>query len=84
MLAGGQLRADGSEQRAASSEQARKKYQCRGRPRSSWLTTAPRTWSSLEAILSSLEAILVPVRSGEQAVLLDIMMPRVDGFDPGC
>jgi len=47
---------------------------------------------ALEAILSSLEAILVPVRSGEQAVqalmdgeyavvLLDIMMPRMDGFE---
>jgi CheY-like chemotaxis protein len=47
---------------------------------------------ALEAILSSLEAILVPVRSGEQAVQalmdgeyavvpLEIMMPRMDGFE---
>jgi len=47
---------------------------------------------ALEAILSSLNQILVPVRSGEQAVqavradeyavvLLDIMMPGMDGFE---
>ena len=47
---------------------------------------------ALEAILSSLDQILVPVRSGEQAiqavladeyavVLLDIMMPGMDGFE---
>ena len=47
---------------------------------------------ALEAILSSLNQILVPVRSGEQAlralagqefavVLLDVMMPGMDGFE---
>ena len=47
---------------------------------------------ALEAILSSLNQILVPVRSGERAiqavltdeyavVLLDIMMPGMDGFE---
>jgi CheY-like chemotaxis protein len=47
---------------------------------------------ALDAILSSLNQILVPVRSGEQAlralagqefavVLLDIMMPGMDGFE---
>jgi CheY-like chemotaxis protein len=47
---------------------------------------------ALDAILSSLDQILVPVRSGEQAlqalagqefavVLLDIMMPGMDGFE---
>ena len=47
---------------------------------------------ALEAILSSLNQILVPVRTGEQAVqavladeyavvLLDIMMPGMDGFE---
>jgi len=47
---------------------------------------------ALEAILSSLDQILVPVRSGEEAVeavladeyavvLLDIMMPGMDGFE---
>jgi CheY-like chemotaxis protein len=47
---------------------------------------------ALEAILSSLDQILVPVRSGEQAlqalltgefavILLDILMPGMDGFE---
>jgi CheY-like chemotaxis protein len=47
---------------------------------------------ALDAILSSLNQILVPVRSGEQAlralagqefavVLLDVMMPGMDGFE---
>jgi CheY-like chemotaxis protein len=47
---------------------------------------------ALEAILSSLNQILVPVRSGEQAlqalltgefavILLDIVMPGMDGFE---
>jgi CheY-like chemotaxis protein len=47
---------------------------------------------ALDAILSSLDQILVPVQSGEQAllaltgqefavVLLDIMMPGMDGFE---
>jgi CheY-like chemotaxis protein len=44
---------------------------------------------ALDAILSSLDQILVPVRSGEQAlladefavVLLDIVMPGMDGFE---
>jgi CheY-like chemotaxis protein len=47
---------------------------------------------ALEAILSSLNQILVPVRTGEQAVqavladeyavvLLDVMMPGMDGFE---
>ena len=44
---------------------------------------------ALDAILSSLNQILVPVRSGEQAlladefavVLLDIVMPGMDGFE---
>lgn len=47
---------------------------------------------ALEAILSSLDQILVPVRSGKQAlaelatddyavVLLDVMMPGMDGFE---
>ena len=47
---------------------------------------------ALDAILSSLDQILVPVRSGEQAlqalladefavVLLDILMPGMDGFE---
>ena len=51
----------------------------------------PENLVALEAILSSLDQILVPVRSGEQAiqavladeyavVLLDIMMPGMDGF----
>jgi CheY-like chemotaxis protein len=48
--------------------------------------------NALDAILSSLDQILVPVRSGEQAlqallsdefavVLLDIVMPGMDGFE---
>ena len=52
----------------------------------------PGNLVALEAILSSLNQILVPVRSGEQAVqamladeyavvLLDIMMPGMDGFE---
>jgi CheY-like chemotaxis protein len=52
----------------------------------------PENLVALEAILSSLDQILVPVRSGEQAiqavladeyavVLLDIMMPGMDGFE---
>ncbi|HMD22687.1 MAG TPA: response regulator [Streptosporangiaceae bacterium] len=52
----------------------------------------PENLVALEAILSSLGQILVPVRSGEQAiqavladeyavVLLDIMMPGMDGFE---
>ena len=52
----------------------------------------PENLIALEAILSSLGQILVPVRSGEQAVqaaladeyavvLLDIMMPGMDGFE---
>jgi CheY-like chemotaxis protein len=52
----------------------------------------PENLIALEAILSSLNQILVPVRSGEQAVqavladeyavaLLDIMMPGMDGFE---
>ena len=52
----------------------------------------PENLVALEAILSSLNQILVPVRSGEQAVqavqadeyavvLLDIMMPGMDGFE---
>jgi CheY-like chemotaxis protein len=47
---------------------------------------------ALEAILSSLDQVLVPVRSGDEAVkavladeyavvLLDIMMPGMDGFE---
>ena len=47
---------------------------------------------ALEAILSSLDQILVPVRSGEEAlqalltgefavILLDILMPGMDGFE---
>jgi CheY-like chemotaxis protein len=52
----------------------------------------PENLVALEAILSSLDQILVPVRSGEQAVqavlaeeyavvLMDIMMPGMDGFE---
>ena len=52
----------------------------------------PENLVALDAILSSLNQILVPVRSGEQAiaavladeyavVLLDIMMPGMDGFE---
>jgi CheY-like chemotaxis protein len=52
----------------------------------------PENLIALEAILSPLNQILVPVRSGEQAVqavladeyavvLLDIMMPGMDGFE---
>ena len=52
----------------------------------------PENLVALEAILSSLDQILVPVGSGEQAiqavladeyavVLLDIMMPGMDGFE---
>jgi CheY-like chemotaxis protein len=52
----------------------------------------PENLVALEAILSSLNQILVPVGSGEQAVqavqadeyavvLLDIMMPGMDGFE---
>ena len=52
----------------------------------------PENLVALDAILSSLDQILVPVRSGEQAVqavladeyavvLLDIMMPGMDGFE---
>jgi CheY-like chemotaxis protein len=52
----------------------------------------PENLIALEAILSSLDQILVPVRSGKQAiqavlddeyavVLLDIMMPGMDGFE---
>jgi CheY-like chemotaxis protein len=52
----------------------------------------PENLVALEAILSSLGQILVPARSGEQAiaavladeyavVLLDIMMPGMDGFE---
>jgi CheY-like chemotaxis protein len=52
----------------------------------------PENLIALEAILSSLDQILVPVGSGEQAVqavlddeyavvLLDIMMPGMDGFE---
>ena len=52
----------------------------------------PENLIALEAILSSLGQILVPVQSGEQAVqavladeyavvLLDIMMPGMDGFE---
>ncbi len=52
----------------------------------------PENLVALEAILSSMDQILVPVRSGEQAVqavladeyavvLLDVMMPRMDGFE---
>jgi len=52
----------------------------------------PENLVALEAILSSLDQVLVPVRSGEQAVqavladdyavvLLDIMMPGMDGFE---
>jgi len=52
----------------------------------------PENLVALEAILSSLGQILVPVQSGEQAiaavladeyavVLLDIMMPGMDGFE---
>jgi CheY-like chemotaxis protein len=52
----------------------------------------PENLVALEAILSPLNQILVPVRSGEQAVqavlaeeyavvLLDIMMPGMDGFE---
>jgi len=52
----------------------------------------PENLVALEAILSSLDQILVSVQSGEQAVqavladeyavvLLDIMMPRMDGFE---
>jgi CheY-like chemotaxis protein len=52
----------------------------------------PENLVALEAILSSLGQVLVPVQSGEQAVravqddeyavvLLDIVMPRMDGFE---
>jgi CheY-like chemotaxis protein len=49
----------------------------------------PENLVALEAILSPLNQILVPVRSGDQAVLadeyavvlLDIMMPGMDGFE---
>jgi CheY-like chemotaxis protein len=52
----------------------------------------PENLVALEAILSSLDQILVPVRSGEQAlqalltgefavILLDILMPGMDGFE---
>jgi CheY-like chemotaxis protein len=52
----------------------------------------PENLVALEAILSPMDQILVPVRSGEQAVqavladeyaivLLDVMMPRMDGFE---
>ena len=52
----------------------------------------PENLVALEAILSSMDQILVPVRSGEQAVqavladeyavvLLDVRMPRMDGFE---
>jgi len=52
----------------------------------------PENLIALEAILSPLDQILVSVQSGEQAVqavladeyavvLLDIMMPRMDGFE---
>jgi CheY-like chemotaxis protein len=52
----------------------------------------PENLVALDALLSSLDQILVPVRSGEQAlqallsdefavVLLDIMMPGMDGFE---
>src|SRR5580693_10424470 len=52
----------------------------------------PENLIALEAILSSLNQILVPVQSGEQAIqavladeyaveLLDIMMPGMDGFE---
>ena len=52
----------------------------------------PGNLVALEAILSSLDQILVPVQSGEQAVqavrddeyavvLLDIVMPGMDGFE---
>jgi CheY-like chemotaxis protein len=52
----------------------------------------PENLVALEAVLSSLNQILVPVESGEQAVqavltdeyavvLLDIMMPGMDGFE---
>jgi CheY-like chemotaxis protein len=55
----------------------------------------PENLVALEAILSPLDQIMVPVRSGEQAVqavlavladeyavvLLDIMMPGMDGFE---
>ena len=52
----------------------------------------PENLIALDAILSSLNQILVPVRSGEQAlealladefavVLLDIVMPGMDGFE---
>jgi CheY-like chemotaxis protein len=52
----------------------------------------PENLVALEAILSSLNQILVPVRSGQEAVqaaladeyavvLLDIMMPGMDGFE---
>jgi CheY-like chemotaxis protein len=52
----------------------------------------PENLIALEAILSSLDQVLVPVRSGKQAVqavlddeyavvLLDIMMPGMDGFE---
>ena len=52
----------------------------------------PENLVALEAILSPLDQILVPVQSGEQAVqavlaeeyalvLLDIMMPGMDGFE---
>ena len=52
----------------------------------------PENLVALDAILSSMDQILVPVRSGEQAVqavladeyavvLLDVRMPRMDGFE---
>jgi CheY-like chemotaxis protein len=52
----------------------------------------PENLFALEEILAPLEAILVPVRTGEQAVravqadeyavvLLDVMMPGMDGFE---
>jgi CheY-like chemotaxis protein len=52
----------------------------------------PENLVALEAILSPLDQILVPVRSGQEAVravladeyavvLLDIMMPGMDGFE---
>jgi CheY-like chemotaxis protein len=52
----------------------------------------PENLVALEAILSSLNQVLVPVQSGEEAVravladeyavvLLDIMMPGMDGFE---
>jgi CheY-like chemotaxis protein len=89
MLAGGQLRAAGSGQRAAGSE---KEVPVSRQARILLVDDRSENLVALEAILSSLAAILVPVRSGEQAVqalmdgeyavvLLDIMMPRMDGFE---